>query len=179
MYFDVASQRETVLVEEHSAEALREYFEAQCVSFLQWAEAELAHRDARDASLATLEFPACLVSRGAAKAGRRRLPRGEEWAMPDGAGPHGHRQDHRHNLPRAEGDAHGTRRQAVLPRGEDVRSRPRARFACPSARARTRYTVARARAGGAGQGLRVPAERLLRRFVPARERVLRSAPRRA
>ena len=57
VYFDVASQRETVLVEEHSAEALREYFEAQCTSFLQWAEAELAHREARDASLNALTFP--------------------------------------------------------------------------------------------------------------------------
>lgn len=57
VYFDVASQRETVLVEEHSAGALREYFEEQCVSFLQWAEAELAHRETRDASLATLSFP--------------------------------------------------------------------------------------------------------------------------
>lgn len=57
VYFDVASQRETVLVEEHSADALREYFEAQCTSFLLWAEAELAHRNARDASLNALTFP--------------------------------------------------------------------------------------------------------------------------
>ena len=57
VYFDVASQRETVLVQEHSAESLREYFESQCICFLQWAQAELAHRDARDASLNTLTFP--------------------------------------------------------------------------------------------------------------------------
>jgi Rad3-related DNA helicase len=57
VYFDVASQRETVLVEEHSAQSLREYFEAQCTSFLRWAEAELVHRDARDVSLGTLTFP--------------------------------------------------------------------------------------------------------------------------
>ena len=57
VYFDVASQRETVLVQEHSAESLREYFESQCICFLRWAQAELAHRDARDASLNTLTFP--------------------------------------------------------------------------------------------------------------------------
>ena len=57
VYFDVASQRETVLVEQHSAQSLREYFESQCASFLQWAQAELAHRDVRDVSLAALTFP--------------------------------------------------------------------------------------------------------------------------
>jgi DNA excision repair protein ERCC-2 len=57
VYFDVASQRETVFVEEHSAQSLREYFENQCASFLQWAQSELAHRDTRDGSLNTLTFP--------------------------------------------------------------------------------------------------------------------------
>ena len=57
VYLDVASQRETVLVEQHSAQSLREYFESQCAKFLQWAQAELAHRDARDVSLAALTFP--------------------------------------------------------------------------------------------------------------------------
>jgi len=57
VYLDVASPRETVLVEQHSAQSLREYFEIQCASFLQWAQAELAHRDARDVSLAALTFP--------------------------------------------------------------------------------------------------------------------------
>lgn len=57
VYFDVVSQRETVLVEEHSAESLREYFERQCGLFLDWAARELVHRDARDAGLAALSFP--------------------------------------------------------------------------------------------------------------------------
>ena len=57
VYFDVASQRETVLVEEYSAQSLREYFESQCASFLQWAAHELAHRETRDASLGALNFP--------------------------------------------------------------------------------------------------------------------------
>ncbi|MEJ0039327.1 MAG: ATP-dependent DNA helicase [Gammaproteobacteria bacterium] len=57
VYFDIANQRETVLVEEHSAQSLREYFETQCASFLRWAAHELAHRQARDGSLGTLGFP--------------------------------------------------------------------------------------------------------------------------
>jgi DNA excision repair protein ERCC-2 len=57
VYFDIVSQRETVLVEQHSAEALREYFEGQCELFLQWAARELAHRDERDAALTGLAFP--------------------------------------------------------------------------------------------------------------------------
>jgi DNA excision repair protein ERCC-2 len=57
VYFDIASQRETVLVEEHSAQSLREYFERQCESFLQWAVSELAHRETRDSTLTGLAFP--------------------------------------------------------------------------------------------------------------------------
>jgi len=57
VYYDVVSQRETVLVEEHSAQTLRLYFEQQCDLFLQWAERELVHRSARDAELIGLTFP--------------------------------------------------------------------------------------------------------------------------
>ena len=57
VYFDIASQRETVLVEHCSADVLREFFESQCVRFLEWAEHELAHRETRDASLSALAFP--------------------------------------------------------------------------------------------------------------------------
>jgi hypothetical protein len=57
VYFEIASQRETVLVEQQSAESLRVYFERQCDLFLQWAARELVHREARDASLASLTFP--------------------------------------------------------------------------------------------------------------------------
>lgn len=79
VYFDVASQRETVLVEEHSAEALREYFESQCTSFLQWAQAELAHREARDASLTTLTFPHASFHEG-----QRKLAEGVYRAVKSG-----------------------------------------------------------------------------------------------
>lgn len=57
VYFDIASQRETVLSETHTAQALQEHFETQCERFLQCAEQELAHRDRRDATLAALKFP--------------------------------------------------------------------------------------------------------------------------
>ncbi|RZJ27024.1 MAG: ATP-dependent DNA helicase [Haliea sp.] len=57
VYFNVATQDETLLVESHSAEALRAFFEDQCERFLDWAGQELAHRAARDKALAGLPFP--------------------------------------------------------------------------------------------------------------------------
>lgn len=57
VYFDVASTQETPLTEHFSAASLKEYFETQCERFLGWANQELAHRQARDAALATLAFP--------------------------------------------------------------------------------------------------------------------------
>ena len=56
VYFDVASLDETLLTESFSASDLQAYFETQCELFLAWAEVELAHRTARDASLTTLAF---------------------------------------------------------------------------------------------------------------------------
>lgn len=57
VYFDIVSQKETVLHEECTAEALRIYFEQHCTLFLEWAEQEMAHRQARDAALKALTFP--------------------------------------------------------------------------------------------------------------------------
>ena len=57
VYFDVGSQKETMLQEVHSAATLQAYFEQQCQLFLQWAEQEIAHRKARDAQLQQLAFP--------------------------------------------------------------------------------------------------------------------------
>jgi Rad3-related DNA helicase len=57
VYFDIGSQKETVLREEYEAFALQEYFHQQCSLFLQWAEQELAHRGARDAALGAMAFP--------------------------------------------------------------------------------------------------------------------------
>jgi DNA excision repair protein ERCC-2 len=57
VYFDIATQDETVFTEVQTAPALREFFEALCRRFLAWAAQELAHRQARDAALGALAFP--------------------------------------------------------------------------------------------------------------------------
>ncbi|MHB0776190.1 ATP-dependent DNA helicase [Halomonas sp. WWR20] len=57
VYFDIVTQRETVLSEVFGAETLREFFEQQCARFLDWAEQELAHGMARDRALTALRFP--------------------------------------------------------------------------------------------------------------------------
>ncbi len=57
VYLDVDHGSETVLVEAHTAEALRTHFETLCGRALAWVRAEAAHRAARDAAMATLAFP--------------------------------------------------------------------------------------------------------------------------
>lgn len=57
VYFDIASQQETVLEELHQASALAAFFARHCERFLAWAGQEMAHRAARDAALAALPFP--------------------------------------------------------------------------------------------------------------------------
>ncbi|MDF2397504.1 ATP-dependent DNA helicase [Pseudomonas sp. 3MA1] len=64
VYFDVASEQETALVEEHSAEALEAFFKRQCAVFLQWAQQELAHRQARDQATRALNFPHATFRQG-------------------------------------------------------------------------------------------------------------------
>ncbi len=57
VYFDIGSQRETVLAERHSAEALKAVFEELCQRFLYWARDQVRHRAERDAALRALGFP--------------------------------------------------------------------------------------------------------------------------
>lgn len=57
VYFDVARQKESSLVERHEAQALRQFFEGLCDTFMTWADAEIAHRAQRDLGLAALRFP--------------------------------------------------------------------------------------------------------------------------
>jgi len=57
VYFDIGSQKETVLQETHTAASLQAWFEQQCTLFLQWAQQELAHRAERDAQLKAMRFP--------------------------------------------------------------------------------------------------------------------------
>jgi DNA excision repair protein ERCC-2 len=57
IYFDITTERETTLLEHHSAAALEEDFSAHCERFIGWARLESAHRSARDAALEVLRFP--------------------------------------------------------------------------------------------------------------------------
>jgi len=57
VYFDIATQQETVLAERCSAAELRAHFDRQCRRFADWAAQEQAHRAARDAALSALAFP--------------------------------------------------------------------------------------------------------------------------
>ncbi|WP_431482175.1 ATP-dependent DNA helicase [Pseudomonas solani] len=57
VYFDVASQKETLFTERASAAELRAFFEAQCLAFIAWAEQELAHQGVRNLALQALRFP--------------------------------------------------------------------------------------------------------------------------
>ncbi|MEN5090746.1 ATP-dependent DNA helicase [Pseudomonas protegens] len=57
VYFDILSEQETALVEEHSAEALQGFFNRQCAVFLEWAQQEMRHRTARDQATGALVFP--------------------------------------------------------------------------------------------------------------------------
>ncbi|MDR6390167.1 ATP-dependent DNA helicase [Paraburkholderia phenoliruptrix] len=57
VYFDVGSQKETLLTQTHSARELEIFFVEQCERFLDWAVQEEAHRAARNAALSALQFP--------------------------------------------------------------------------------------------------------------------------
>ena len=57
VYYEIGSGVESSLYETRSACELRSMFEDQCRRFTAWAEAELRHREARDAALAALRFP--------------------------------------------------------------------------------------------------------------------------
>jgi DNA excision repair protein ERCC-2 len=57
VYFDIATEEETVCVESLDAEELESHFSHHCERFLSWARQELRHRAARDAALRELVFP--------------------------------------------------------------------------------------------------------------------------
>ena len=57
VYFDIMTERETVLLEQHTAESLEENFTSQCQRFIGWARQETVHRGVRNAALETLRFP--------------------------------------------------------------------------------------------------------------------------
>jgi Rad3-related DNA helicase len=57
VYFDLATEVETVLVEAQSARALEQHFAEHCQRFLDWAKSESLHRAYRDGALGALRFP--------------------------------------------------------------------------------------------------------------------------
>ncbi|WP_051888999.1 ATP-dependent DNA helicase [Caballeronia sordidicola] len=57
VYFNIASEEETVFTELQSADALREHFREHCERFLDWAQQELDHRGTLDRALAEMVFP--------------------------------------------------------------------------------------------------------------------------
>ncbi|AOI73353.1 ATP-dependent DNA helicase [Burkholderia ubonensis] len=68
VYFDIVSERETVLSETLAADVLAAFFAEQCACFVGWAERETAHRAERDAALRALQFP-----HGQFRSGQREL----------------------------------------------------------------------------------------------------------
>jgi len=57
IYFDIASQKETVLIEKYSADVLEIHFDQLCECFIAWADQESQHRLSRDKALTNLSFP--------------------------------------------------------------------------------------------------------------------------
>lgn len=68
VYFNIGSQKETVLTQSHNAASLKEFFVQQCERFIDWAVQEEAHRSARNAALSKLAFP-----HGEFRSGQREL----------------------------------------------------------------------------------------------------------
>lgn len=57
VYFEIRTEKETLLTQEHTAASLKAFFTSQCERFLAWAQREAAHRLARNAALSALSFP--------------------------------------------------------------------------------------------------------------------------
>jgi Rad3-related DNA helicase len=68
VYFNVDTERQTLIEEPWQAGDLQAYFERQCRAFLAWARQELARTQARDAGLQRLAFP-----HGDFRSGQRQL----------------------------------------------------------------------------------------------------------
>ena len=57
VYLDIDSDRQTLVIEQQSAAALRQFFEHQCQVFLAWAQAQERRLAERDQGLKALGFP--------------------------------------------------------------------------------------------------------------------------
>ena len=54
--YNVTSKHETLLVEELTVNALKQYFDSLCKKLINWSELELAHRASRNIDCANLDF---------------------------------------------------------------------------------------------------------------------------
>jgi DNA excision repair protein ERCC-2 len=68
VYFDISSQRETLVTERYRRSGLHMFFALHCQRFIAWAEQEAAHRRLRNQALEELRFP-----HGAFRRGQRAL----------------------------------------------------------------------------------------------------------
>jgi len=68
VYFDIATEKETVFTEIQSAGALHEHFREHCERFLDWAKQEHEHHAERDTALTAMVFP-----HGSFRPGQREL----------------------------------------------------------------------------------------------------------
>lgn len=57
VYYDIADQKESVLVQDLSAHELEQFFDDHCRRFLAWADQEQAHLRTREQALAAMAFP--------------------------------------------------------------------------------------------------------------------------
>ncbi|AIG01210.1 DEAD 2 domain protein [Pseudomonas fluorescens] len=57
VYFDIVSERETVISQVCTVDELQAFFNRQCALFLGWAEQQARQRQARDAATKALAFP--------------------------------------------------------------------------------------------------------------------------
>ena len=103
VYFNVATEEETMLVETHPAAELEAFFNAQCERYRLGAAGAGAPGRARRGAGGT-----ALSARPQrpARAGGGRLPQGARWRLPAGAGADRHRQNAGH-LVSAAGRARG------------------------------------------------------------------------
>ena len=104
VYFDIVSQkrngaRAAASQPPNSSGSSRSSARASCTGRgRNWRTAKR-----RDAATAGAAVPACRVSRRPAAAGGGGLQGRAQGPLPDGAGAHRHRQDHRHAVPAAQG----------------------------------------------------------------------------
>ena len=171
VYFNVATEEETMLAETHPAAELEAFFNAHCERYLAWARQEQAHRGARDAALEALRFPHEFRS------GQRELAVAACKARDGGCllaqAPTGIGKTLGTLFPAAQGRARGRPGQAVLPGRQGAGPRAGAAGAGHAERAAGRARPAGAGAAGARQALRASGQGVPWRVLPVGARLLR------